>query len=204
MMAGVNISIQVALFVEVIDIFLGVTIGTLAGFFGGWADTGLARFTDIMFAFPGLLLVIMAAATLGPTATKQFGLIGRLLVVAVMIGITIWPVMARFVRGQTLQIKEQQYMEAARTVGGTNRQLILRHIVPNLFSIVIAVATLNMVGAITTEAVISLLGLGRSASWFQPRPDDQRWSGQYHDLSNRGRSSRRSCWSPRRLFRLPR
>jgi len=138
MMAGVNISIQIALFVEVLDILLGVTIGALAGFFGGWVDTGLARFTDIMFAFPGLLLVIMAAATLGPTATKQFGLIGRLLVVALMIGITIWPVMARFVRGQTLQIKEQQYMEAARTVGGTNRQLILRHIVPNLFSIVIA------------------------------------------------------------------
>ncbi len=160
MMAGVNISIQVALFVEVLDIFLGVTIGMLAGFFGGWADTGLARFTDIMFAFPGFLLVIMAAATLGPTATKQFGLIGRLLVVAFMIGITIWPIMARFVRGQTLQIKEQQYMEAARTVGGTNRQLILRHIVPNLFSIVIAVATLNMVGVITTEAVISLFGLG--------------------------------------------
>jgi oligopeptide transport system permease protein len=160
MMAGVNISIQIALFVEVLDIFLGVTIGTLAGFFGGWVDTGLARFTDIMFAFPGLLLVIMAAATLGPTATKQFGLIGRLLVVALMIGITIWPVMARFVRGQTLQIKEQQYMEAARTVGGTNRKLILRHIVPNLFSIVIAAATLNMVGTITAEAVISLLGLG--------------------------------------------
>jgi peptide/nickel transport system permease protein len=160
MMAGVNISIQIALFVEVLDIFLGVTIGTLAGFFGGWVDTGLARFTDIMFAFPGLLLVIMAAATLGPTATKQFGLIGRLLVVAVIIGITIWPVMARFVRGQALQIKEQQYMEAARTVGGTNRQLILRHIVPNLFSIVIAAATLNMVGTITAEAVISLLGLG--------------------------------------------
>jgi oligopeptide transport system permease protein len=160
MMAGVNISIQVALFVEVLDIFLGVTIGTLAGYFGGWVDTGLARFTDIMFAFPGFLLVIMAAATLGPTATKQFGLIGRLLVVAIMIGITIWPVMARFVRGQTLQIKEQQYMEAARTVGGSNRQLMLRHIVPNLFSIVIAAATLNMVGTITAEAVISLFGLG--------------------------------------------
>jgi peptide/nickel transport system permease protein len=160
MMAGVNISIQIALFVEVLDIFLGVTIGALAGFFGGWVDTGLARFTDIMFAFPGLLLVIMAAATLGPVATLRFGLIGRLLVVAVIIGITIWPVMARFVRGQTLQIKEQQYMEAARTVGGTNRQLILRHVVPNLFSIVIAAATLNMVGTITAEAVISLLGLG--------------------------------------------
>jgi oligopeptide transport system permease protein len=160
MMAGVNVSIQVALFVEMLDVILGVTIGTLAGFFGGWIDTGLARFTDIMFAFPGLLLVIMAAATIGPIATQKIGLLGRLIVVAIVIGITIWPQMARFVRGQSLQIKEQQYMEASRTVGGTNRHLIFKHIVPNLFSIVVAAATLNIVGTITAEAVISLLGLG--------------------------------------------
>ncbi len=159
-MAGINISIQVALLVEVIDIVLGVTIGTLAGFYGRWVDTGLARFTDVMFAFPGLLLVIIAAATLGTVATKNYGPVGRLLVVAAVLGITIWPLMARFVRGQTLQIKEQQYIEAARTVGGSNRQLILRHIVPNLFSIVIAAATLNIVATISAEAVISLLGLG--------------------------------------------
>jgi len=159
-MAGINISIQIALLVEVIDIAFGLTIGTLAGFYGGWVDTGLARFTDVMFAFPGLLLVIIAAATLGTVATKQYGPVGRLLVVGVVLGITIWPQMARFVRGQSLQIKEQQYIEASRTVGGTNRQLILRHIVPNLFSIVIAAATLNIVGTISAEAVLSLLGLG--------------------------------------------
>jgi oligopeptide transport system permease protein len=159
-MAGINVSIQIALLVEMLDITLGLTIGTLAGFFGGWVDTGLARFTDVMFAFPGLLLVIMAAATLGPVATAKFGLVGRLLVVALVLGVTIWPQMARFVRGQTLQIKEQQYIEASRTVGGNNRHLVLSHIVPNLFSIVIAAATLNIVGVITGEAVISLLGLG--------------------------------------------
>ena len=159
-MAGINISIQVALLVEILDISLGLIIGTLAGFYGKLVDFSLARFTDIMFAFPGLLLVIMAAATLGPVATARFGIVGRLLVVAIILGITIWPQMARFVRGQTLQIREQQYIEASRTVGGTSRHLILRHIVPNLFSIVIAAATLNIVGTITGEAVISLLGLG--------------------------------------------
>jgi peptide/nickel transport system permease protein len=82
------------------------------------------------------------------------------LIVALVLGVTIWPQMARFVRGQTLQIKGQQYIEAARTVGGTNRHLVLRHVVPNLISIVIAAATLNMVGTITGEAVVSLLGLG--------------------------------------------
>jgi peptide/nickel transport system permease protein len=160
MMAGINISIQVALLVEIFDIALGLMIGTLAGFYGKWVDTGLARFTDIMFAFPGLLLVILAAATVGPVAQKRFGPVGQLMVVGVVLGITIWPQMARFVRGQSLQIKEQQYIEASRTVGGTNRHLILKHIVPNLISIVIAAATLNIVGTITAEAVISLLGLG--------------------------------------------
>jgi len=159
-MAGVNTSIQVALLVEVMDIGLGVLIGTLAGFFGGWVDTLLARFTDVMFAFPGLLLVIIAAATLGQTATDKLGAQGRLIIVALALGFTIWPQMARFVRGQTLQIKEQQYVEAARTVGGTNRQIVMRHIVPNLFSIVVTAASLNIVGTIIGEAVISLLGLG--------------------------------------------
>jgi oligopeptide transport system permease protein len=163
LMAGVNTSIQVALAVEVFDISLGLTIGTLAGYFGGFIDYALARFTDVMFAFPGLLLIILAAASLaGPNgiATQKFGTIGRLLVVVVVLGLTIWPQMARFVRGQTLQLKEQQFIEASRTVGGNNRHIIIGHIVPNLFSIVITAATLNLVGTIGAEAVLSFLGLG--------------------------------------------
>ncbi len=159
-MAGVNVSIDVALLVESMDITLGILIGVLAGYFGGFVDTLLARFTDIVFAFPGLLLILMVAATLGPWATNHIGIAGRLVLVAITIGLTIWPFMARLVRGQTLQYKERQFVEAARTVGSSDGRIIRQHIVPNLISIVITAASLNVVGVIVTEAVISLLGFG--------------------------------------------
>lgn len=160
LMAGVNVSIEVAFLVAIFDVGLGLLVGTLAGFFGGWIDTFLARFTDIMFAFPGLLFAILAAATLGGAFSDRFGPPGRLILVSLALGITIWPQMARYVRGYSLQLKEQQFVEAARTVGTPNRSIILRHIVPNLFSIVVAAVTLDIVGVIIGEATISLLGLG--------------------------------------------
>ncbi len=159
-MAGVNVSIEVALLVEVLDIGLGVTIGTLAGFYGGWLATFLDRFTDLMFAFPGLLFAILASATLGPAFQQRLGLPGRLILVSLALGISVWPFMARLVRGQTLQLREQQFIEAARTVGSSNSRIIMQHIVPNLFNIVIVAAALDVVGTIVSEAIISLLGLG--------------------------------------------
>jgi peptide/nickel transport system permease protein len=160
LMAGVNVSIEVAILVEILDIGLGVTIGTLAGYYGGWLATFLDRFTDIMFAFPGLLFAILAAATLGPAFQTRFGLPGRLILVSAALGIAIWPFMARLVRGQTLQLREQQFIEAARTVGTSDFRIIMSHIVPNLFNIVVVAAVLDMVGTIVSEAVLSLLGLG--------------------------------------------
>ncbi|HZC05489.1 MAG TPA: ABC transporter permease, partial [Ktedonobacterales bacterium] len=159
-MAGVNVSIEVALLVEIMDIGLGVTIGTLAGFYGGWLATFLDRFTDLMFAFPGLLFAILAAATLGPAFQQRLGLPGRLILVSIALGISVWPFMARLVRGQTLQLREQQFIEASRTVGSSNGRIIMQHIVPNLFNIVIVAAALDVVNTIVSEAVISLLGLG--------------------------------------------
>jgi oligopeptide transport system permease protein len=160
LMAGVNVSIQVALFVEIFDVVLGLLVGVLAGFYGGWIDTFLARFTDLMFAFPALLFAILAAATLGPAFVNALGPEGRLVLVSIALGITVWPQMARFVRGQTLQLKEQQFIEAARMSGSSNQRIMVQHIVPNLFSIVVAAATLDIVGTITAEATLSLLGLG--------------------------------------------
>lgn len=159
-MAGVNVSIEVALLVEILDILFGVTIGTLAGFYGGWLATFLDRFTDLMFAFPGLLFAILVAATLGPAFQQKLGLPGRLILVALALGISVWPFMARLVRGQTLQLREQQFIEASRTVGSSNARIIMQHIVPNLFNIVIVAAALDVVNTIVSEAVISLLGLG--------------------------------------------
>jgi peptide/nickel transport system permease protein len=171
LMQGMLVSIMVALIVEVVDIVMGVTIGVLAGFYGGWIDQLLARFTDIMFAFPGLLFAILLTGIFGTTADTAFAsipLIGangnaRLLLVSIALAFTAWPLMARYVRGQTLQLKEQQFVEAARTSGTSDYKIIMRHIIPNLSSIVVVAATLDISGTIIGEAGLSLLGLGVQA-----------------------------------------
>jgi oligopeptide transport system permease protein len=168
LMQGILISITVALLVEVVDVGAGITVGVLAGFNGGAIDQVLARFTDIIFAFPGLLFIILVSGIWGEwadTALSSIPIIGangnaRLLVVSLALAFVAWPLMARYVRGQTLQLKEQQFIEAARTAGTSNLRIMMRHIVPNLFSIVIVASTLNIVGTIIGEAGISLLGLG--------------------------------------------
>jgi ABC-type dipeptide/oligopeptide/nickel transport system permease subunit len=168
LMQGMLVSLTVAILVEVVDIVLGILVGVLAGFFGGWIDQFLARFTDIMFAFPGLLFAILLTGIFGEAADSAFSnipLIGangdaRLILVSLALAFTAWPLMARYVRGQTLQLKEQQFVEAARTAGTDNARIIFRHIVPNLFSIVVVASTLNIAGTVVGEAGLSLLGLG--------------------------------------------
>jgi oligopeptide transport system permease protein len=168
LMQGMLISISVALLVEVVDIGLGILVGTLAGFYGGWIDQFLARFTDIMFAFPGLLFAILLTGIFGTAADTAFSnlpIVGangnaRLVIVSIALAFTAWPLMARYVRGQTLQLKEQQFVEAARTSGTSNARIIWRHIIPNLFSIVVVASTLNIAGTVIGEAGLSFLGLG--------------------------------------------
>ncbi len=166
LMAGVNVSIELALMVEIFDIGLGVVLGTLAGWYGGWLGMVLDRFTDIMFAFPSLLLVILMGASLGPIFDKAFGKLGmlsRMLMLTLAIGIIAWPLMMRFVRGQTVQLKEQQFVEAARTTGTSDAKIIMRHIIPNLMNIVVVASTLSILNTIISEAGISLLGVGIQA-----------------------------------------
>jgi oligopeptide transport system permease protein len=168
LMQGILISLSVALLVEIVDVGLGVLVGVLAGYFGGWIDQVLARLTDIVFAFPGLLFVILLTGIFGSQADVVFSHIpvigpngnARLLLVSIALAFVAWPLMARFVRGQTLQLKEQQFVEASRTAGTTDAKIIWRHIIPNLFSIVIVASTLNISNTIIGEAGISLLGLG--------------------------------------------
>ncbi len=171
LMQGMLISLVVAILVEIVNIVLGILIGVLAGFFGGWIDQFLARFTDVMFAFPGLLFAILLTGIFGPASDvylSKLPIIGpngnaRLLLVSVALAFTAWPLMARYVRGQTLQLKEQQFVEAARTTGTSNTRIILRHIIPNLFSIVVVASTLDIAGTIIGEAGLSFLGLGVQA-----------------------------------------
>ena len=171
LMQGVLVSLAVALIVEIIDVGLGIGIGVLAGYYGGLIDQILARFTDVMFAFPGLLFAILLTGIFGTSADDAFGhvpIIGangnaRLLLVSIALALTSWPLMARYVRGQTLQIKEQQFIEAARTSGTRDLLIITRHIIPNLFSIVVVAATLDISATIVGESGISMLGLGVQA-----------------------------------------
>ncbi|GCE20482.1 ABC transporter permease [Dictyobacter kobayashii] len=168
LLQGMLISIVLAIVVEIVDITLGISIGVLAGYYGGWIDQLLARIADLLFAFPGLLFVILLAGILGTWADDHLTSIpivgpngnARLLLVSLGLAFTAWPLMARYVRGQTLQLREQQFIEAAKTAGTKDITILVRHIVPNLFSIVMVASTLNISGTIVGEAGISYLGLG--------------------------------------------
>lgn len=162
LLAGINISIELAIMVEIFDIGLGVVLGTLAGWYGSWLGLVLDRFTDIVFAFPGLLLIILMGASLGPLFDQWFNgaVFGRMLLLTLAIGLLSWPLMMRYVRGQTLELKERQFVEAARTVGTSTFNILTKHIVPNLLNIIVVASTLNILSTIIGEAGITLLGAG--------------------------------------------
>jgi oligopeptide transport system permease protein len=158
--SGLRVSLTVAAFVEFLNIVLGVTLGLIAGYFGGLTDIFVTRTADLVFAFPGLLLAILIAAVFGTPVSERFGTIGRLLLVAGALSIVSWPLMARFVRSQTLVIRELDYVVSARSLGAGHSHIIRHHILPNLIGVVIISSTLDVAGVVVNEAVLSLLGLG--------------------------------------------
>src|SRR5205823_3976450 len=127
--------------------------------------------TDLIFAFPGLLFAILLTSVFNASVSDSFShwpLIGQylangnatLVIVSLALALVAWPLMARYVRGQTLQLKQQQFIEAARIAGTSDVRIIVGHIIPNLFSIVFIASTLDIAGTIIGEAGLSLLGLG--------------------------------------------
>lgn len=160
LMLGLRVSLLVALYVEALNIFLGGTLGLLAGYFGGVVDAVVMRAADMLFAFPGLLLAILVSATFGTAVSEQFGGIGRLLLVAGSLSLVSWPMMARLVRSQTLVLREHEFVTAAQALGANHRHLLLSHILPNLVSLIVVTSTLNTASVVVNEAVLSLLGLG--------------------------------------------
>ncbi len=157
---GLRVSLIVALYVEILNVGLGMVLGLMAGYFGGIIDVVVSRLADMLFAFPGLLLAILVAAAFGPAVSEQFGGIGRLLLVAGSLSLVSWPLMARFVRSQTLVIREQDYVMAARSLGSGHGRIILRHILPNVIGLIVVSSTLDIASVVVNEAVLSLLGLG--------------------------------------------
>lgn len=160
LLSGLRVSLVVALFVELLNIGVGATLGLTAGFRGGAVDNAISRVADMLFAFPGLLFAILVAALFGPAVTERFGGMGRLLLVAGSLALVSWPLMARYVRGQTLSLKEREYVLAARSIGAADRRIMWGHILPGVVGLIIVSATLDVAAVVVNEAVLSLLGLG--------------------------------------------
>jgi oligopeptide transport system permease protein len=149
-MQGTQMSLIVAFVATMVSVVIGVVYGAVAGFFGGKVDAVMMRFVDIMYALPYILFVIILVVIFGRNPVLLF----------VGIGCLEWLTMARIVRGQTLSIKEREFVEAARASGASSWAIIFRHIVPNLTGPVVIYATLTVPEIILTESFLSYLGLG--------------------------------------------
>jgi ABC-type dipeptide/oligopeptide/nickel transport system permease subunit len=163
---GARISLFVGIVTTAIGTVAGVTIGMMAGFFGGIIDTVLARFTDAVLAFPYIVLALALAVVLGPSLTVIIG----------VISFFAWAGIARIVRGQTLSIKEKEYIEAARSLGAGPFRIMFFDILPNLLAPVLVLATLYIPQAVVFESTLSYLGLGiqpPTASWGNILADAQ-------------------------------
>ncbi len=147
---GTQISLLVGFSVVVASSCLGMLAGSLAGYYGGWFDEVLMRVVDVLLAFPGILLAIALVAFWGPGLEK-------LILALVAVG---WVGYARLVRGQILKVKELDFIRAARSLGGTDAHIIVRHLIPNIIQPVLVQASIGMAGAILSEASLSFLGLG--------------------------------------------
>ncbi len=147
---GARISLIVGVGVEAIVLVVGGLVGLIAGFYGGRIDSVLMRLTDMMFAFPDILLAILIMAVRGASLLNIF----------IALSITGWPGLARLIRGQALSLRKQEFMEAARALGVPNGQIIRRHLLPNLLSPIIVASTIDIAGIIIAEATLSFLGIG--------------------------------------------
>ena len=169
---GGQISILIGLTAMLVELILGVSIGALAGYFGGRLDSVLMRTTEGVLVIPQIFLLLVMARYFAQSIPnieflgRTFS--GSVLVIIFVIGITSWPYLARIVRAQFLSVKENDFILAARATGTSTRDIIFRHILPNSTAPIIVSATLSVAAAITLEAYISFLGLGvrpPTATW---------------------------------------
>lgn len=167
---------QISLIVGITSVFLSVTLGTLlgglAGYFGGWLDVILMRFTEAMLSIPQLFLLIVLGKFIGrdiDTITlfgKEFS--GSVLIVIFVIGLTSWMGLARIVRANVLSLKEMDYVSVSKSLGSSRLRTFFRHLIPNTMGVIIVSTTLGLANSILSEAYVSFLGLGiqpPTASW---------------------------------------
>lgn len=147
---GARISLLVGVATVTLSLGIGILIGSLSGYFGGWVDHGFMRLVDILMAFPGILLAIAFTAVLGPG-------LDHVILALCLIG---WTGYARLVRGEILSLRERDFVQAARALGCRPRRIVLRHLLPNLLPPLLIQATFGLAGAIVAEGSLSFLGLG--------------------------------------------
>jgi peptide/nickel transport system permease protein len=155
---GARASLSAGVISVTIAMAIGVPLGLMAGYRGGWLDAIISRFTDAMLACPFLILAIAMAAFLGPSLSNAM----------IAIGITATPLFIRLTRGQVIAVKVEDYVEAARAVGNSPLRIAVRHIMPNILPQLLVQATLTIATAIIAEAALSFLGLGQqppAPSW---------------------------------------
>jgi len=172
MVYGSRISMSIALIGPLISLFIGVIYGSISGYFGGRVDNIMMRIVDVLYAFPGLLFIILLMSffrsslsdptpgTLSYMLGQLDAKLGGMLFIMIGIGLTAWETMARMTRGQVLSVREKEYIEAAHMLGVSDLRIMFRHILPNIIGPLIVVETLAIPGYIALEAFLSFIGLG--------------------------------------------
>ncbi|MBI3737875.1 MAG: ABC transporter permease [Chloroflexi bacterium] len=161
---GGQISLFIGALAVALEVTLGILIGGVAAYYGGWVDALLMRFTEAMLSIPSLFLLIVLAKFIG-RSVGQVTILGRTFsgsigIVILVIGITSWMYLARIVRANVLSLKQLDYISASRALGGSDTRIFFSHLVPNTLGPIIVSATLGLASAILTEAYVSFLGLG--------------------------------------------
>lgn len=157
---GTRVALLVGLAASLISVIIGVAVGAIAGYFGGWVDEVLSLVVDTLMAFPLIALLIVLAALIGPSLTTTI----------IVIGVTVWARYARVVRAEVLSLRERDFVVAAKALGSSDRRIIWRHVIPNVLTSVIVLASLQVGSIIILESALSFLGLG-------VRPPTPSWGG---------------------------
>ena len=161
-----RVSLSVGLVAVSIYTAIGLVLGALGGFFGGWVDSVVMRLADVFLSFPSLMIIMVMVAVLGPSVYN----------VMLAIGLLGWPAIARLLRGDLLSLREREFVTAARAAGAPSHRIILRHLLPNAMAPIVVAATFGIANAILLEAGLSFLGLGvqpPTASWGNMLTDAQ-------------------------------
>ena len=173
---GSQISLLIAFLATLLSVVIGTVMGVTAGYFGGWVDTLISRLMDIFLAFP---LLVFALALAGVIPDQAFGLKGDQLKIAVIIfiiGFFNWPYIGRIIRGQTLSLREREFVDAARSMGARQPYILFKELLPNLLAPILVYSTLLIPSNILFEAALSYLGVG-------VQPPRATWGGMLSDAT---------------------